>query len=146
MFRPPPNIAGFKDAMGRLRQQSGGPVTFRVPQTPVWPLGTQINPLTQRPYDPGIQPTSGGGYDEVTKTCGVIFKDASKLRPGSDARFEPGGEFSGMDCIVDLDFADYPAVENATHARIFRDEFKIVEWKPGGLTSQDRYLVYMEET
>lgn len=140
-----PNIDGFKDAMQRLRTVTGSVVTFLVKQTPTWPPGTEIDPMTNRPYDPSVQPLSGGGYDEVQKTCGVIFKDASRLRPGADTRFEPAGEFSGMDAILDLDSADYADVQDASRVRVFDLTFKIEEWKPGGLTSLDRYLVYLQE-
>lgn len=140
-----PNIAGFKDAMSRLRQATGSPCTFHVPQTPVWPTGTKVDPHTGRPYDPTIKADSGSGYDDVVKTCGVIFKDASRLRPGADTRFEAGGEFSGMDAILDLDVSDYPDVEGAVRVSVFGMELKIEEWKPGGLVTQDRWLVYCQE-
>lgn len=138
--------SAFIQAMKDLRADLGGQVTFHIPQTPTYAAGVAINPATGRPVDPGAQPTSGGGFDDVVKTVGVITKDASKLRPGADTRFEAGGEFSGMDAILDLDSADHPDVENATRVTVATIEYKIVEWKPGTIGNTiDRYLIYCEE-
>lgn len=139
-----PDIAGFRDAMDRLRGAMGGDVTFHIPQPKTWPVGTPLDPETGEPYDPAIQPTSSG-FDDVVKHVGIVTKPISTSREGADVRFEAGGEFSGMDAILDLAAADYPDVQDATEVTMLGRRFRIMEANPGAIAgTTDRYVVYLE--
>jgi hypothetical protein len=69
-----PDIQGFITAQDRLRVVLGKDVTFFIRGTPVWPVGTQLNPETGRPFDPVIDPVSGAEETSVVKRAGVTFR------------------------------------------------------------------------
>lgn len=139
-----PDIAGFQDAMRRLRTATGRDVTFHIPVAPQWPAGTQLDPETGEPYDPTVKPTTGGGFTDVVKHVGVVYKDESRLRPGADTQETAIGPRSGMDEILDLDILDYLDVQDATEVSDLDARYRIVERKQTGMTEAERVLVYME--
>lgn len=142
-----PDLDAFRDAMNRLRTYMGEDVTFHIPEAPQWPPGTPIDPETGEPYDPAVDPVVGGGFQDVVKHVGVVVKPISPAREGGDTRFAPGGEFSGMDAVLDMAAADQPDVTDATEVTVYNARFKIIEMKPSGLggTDQiDRFVVYLE--
>lgn len=134
--------------MGRLRTNFGQEVAFRIPLAKVWPAGTQLDPETGEPFDPAIDPLSGGGFTSVVKRVGVVTKPITPGREGGDTRFAAGGAFSGMDAILDMAATDKADVDDATEVILYGDRFDIVEMKPGGLGGGadviDRYIVYLE--
>lgn len=140
-----PDVPAFIEAQANLRVTLGAPVTFKVPVAKTWPGGTKINPDTNLPYDATIQPTSAT-FTEVVKTCLVILKQGSPLRPQSDAEIVALGEMSGMDIILDLAAVDKPEVEAASQMVVNTLTYHIREFKPfslGGILY--RWLVYGEE-
>lgn len=140
-----PNVAGYIAAQANLRTMLGAPVTFKVPVAQVWPGGTKINPDTGEPYDPTILPTSAP-FTEVVKTCLIILKQGSPLRPQTDTVQAASGDMSGMDIILDLAEADYASVENASEMVINGLPYRVREFKPfsiGGTLY--RWLVYGQQ-
>ena len=53
---PRPDLDGFAEAQGRLRQMIGVDAVFLVDGEPIWPAGTPIDPETGKPYDPFLEP------------------------------------------------------------------------------------------
>jgi hypothetical protein len=137
-----PDLAGFFAATRQHRAAFGSPCVFHVPVVAAWPGGTKINPDTGRPYDATAVRTNAG-FTDITKTVNIILKQGSPLRPQADAQFEEAGMLSGMDIILDLDAADYAAVQGAVEFTIVTLNYKLEEFKPfelGG--TMYRYLVY----
>jgi hypothetical protein len=140
-----PDIAGFVAADQQLRQNFGTPITFEVPQAPVWPAGTQINPDTGQPFSAMVKPTNAP-YLEVVINALIILKEASPLRPQADTTSAPAGFLSGMDIILDIDAADYPSVQEATQFVYATRTYEVREFKPFQMASSlYRYLVYGQE-
>jgi hypothetical protein len=139
------DIADFITATKGLRSGQGSPVTFLVPQEPTWPPGTAINPDTNTPYDAMVKRTNAE-YDEVVKTCGVILKQASPLRPQSDIRVEPAGIMEAQDIILDVDSDDYPDIAEASDFMVNGQTYTVEERKPFSIGGQlYRYLIYGAE-
>lgn len=133
--------------MNRLRTAFGVPVTFRIPEAKTYAPGVQLDPETGEPFDPAIDPLTGGGFTDVVKVVGVVTKPISPQRQGGDTRFEAGGAFSGMDAVLDMAAADKPDVETATEVTLYGEHFDIIEMKPTGLGGQVapvRFVVYLE--
>lgn len=140
-----PNVEGFTAAQAGLRTQLGAPVIFKVPVVQAWPGGTKINPDTGEPYDATIKPTSAP-FTEITKTCLVILKQASPLRPQADTQEAAVGQVSGMDIIIDIAESDYADVEAATEMVVNTLAYRIKEVKPISLAGQRyRRLIYGQE-
>jgi hypothetical protein len=140
-----PDIAGFMAASRQMRELFGSPVTFKVPQDPVWPAGTAINPDTNQPYDAMIVRTNPPDV-EIVKTCLLILKEGSPLRPQSDVRYQPVGVLEAMDIILDVDSADWPDVSSASDFTVNSKTYVVEEFKPFSLNGQlYRYLVYGAE-
>lgn len=136
------NVQGFVDAQANLRTTLGAAVTFKVPVTKTWPEGTKLNPDTGLPYDATIKQTSAE-FTDVIKTCLIIAKQGSPLRPQSDTRTTAAGDLSGMDIILDLADDDQADVEESVEMVVNGLTYRVEEMKPFSLAG-DRYrwLVY----
>lgn len=136
------NIQGFIDAQASLRTMFGAAVTFKVPVTKTWPEGTKINPDTNLPYDSTIQETSAE-FTDVVKTCLIIAKQGSPLRPQADTRTTAAGDLSGMDIILDIAEADKEDVNEAVEMIVNTLTYRIEEMKPFSIAGEGyRWLVY----
>lgn len=137
-----PNVAGFTAAQANLRKALGTPITFKTPVAPTWPGGTKIDPDTALPYDATIK-RANAPFTTAIKTCLIILKQGSPLRPQSDTQSAPVGEMSGMDIIIDLAAEDYADVKAASEVVVNGLEYRIREFKPFGFAGTVyRYLVY----
>lgn len=140
-----PDTASFFAAAQQLRASFGDTITFSVPQDPVWPTGTQLNPDTGEPYSAMVVRTNQE-YTTVTITASVILKEASPLRPQADSMFVAAGLMSGMDIILDVDSADYPTVQDATDFVYAGKNYHVEEWKPFEMANVTyRWLCYGKE-
>lgn len=140
-----PNVTAFVEADKRLREKLGAKITFMVPVAPTWPEGTKINPDTDEPYDPTIERTNDP-FTEVVKTCLIILKQGSPLRPQADTMQAASGEMSGMDIILDLGDYDYADVVDASEMNVNGFAYRVREFKPFSLGEIIyRYLVYGQE-
>lgn len=136
------DVTGFVAAQANLRSMLGEPITFKVPVVKTWPGGTKINPDTKLPYDSTIKQTSAE-FTNVIKTCLVILKQGSPLRPQADTQVVAAGELSGMDIILDLAAVDMTAVEDAAEMTSQGLDYRVEEFKPFSLAGVlYRWLVY----
>jgi hypothetical protein len=62
---PQADLAGFADAQSRLRNQFAEEVTFMYPEQFAWPAGTPIDPETDEPYDPTVEPITASAASAV---------------------------------------------------------------------------------
>lgn len=67
-----PDLAGFKDAQVRLTESMGSLVVFLTPEETVWPSGAVIDPESNRPLDPWVQPESSGFASAAVK-CSMVY-------------------------------------------------------------------------
>lgn len=107
-------------------------------------LQTKINPDTELPYDSTVERTNAA-YVDITKTCIIIKKQASPLRPQADTQLTAEGEGSGVDTIIDIGGADYEDVEDATTVTMEGFDYRIRESKPFSIGGKIyRFLVYAQ--
>ena len=115
------------------------------PEAATWaeiPPKTKINEDTGLPYDSTIAQESPE-FTEVTKTCLVIKKQGSPLRPQADTETTAEGEGSGIDIIIDIAQEDYEAVEDASYMLVEGLDYKVKEAKPFSIGGKVyRQLVY----
>lgn len=136
-----PDLAGFRAAQRTLRQELGVDVTFRIPVAPVWPVGTQIDPETGRPYDPTIEPQSGGNTTPVVKHGSLIFRPITT--DDNVAENEPIGPRRDKMLALAIEVEDYAAIANASDVTVEDRDYKVREiLRDPGL--DDRYIVYAE--
>lgn len=129
---------GFQDAQRRLRAATGIDATFHIAEAPVWPAGTKLDPETGRPYDPVIQPTSGGGFDDVTVKVG---KAVGSLNDDDDT---PIGIMSEAEGVLMVDVDDVASVGSATEVTVSNVRYKITQKRPRGLTREMEWLFFVE--
>lgn len=140
-----PDLDGWRDAMNRLRVALGQDIAFQVPVTPVWPAGVQLDPENGRPYDPTIQPESGGDTTDVIVRVGVV---QPPIRTGSARDDVDMGSAAGPMLTTNVALivgeADYPAIQDATTFVLNGRDYRITDILPDGLTRVDRYIAYGE--
>lgn len=122
-----PDMSGFAEAQSRLRVALGMDVTFRIPQAPVWPAGTQLDPETGEPYDPTVVPTSGGGWDDVIVRAVPIQRPIRAGRGDDSVDEGPSGVRYDDNIAVRIDAADQPVVEPAKRLIAHGVEYAITE-------------------
>lgn len=140
-----PDIAGFQDAQERIRLALGQNVDFQIPIAPVYPDGTQLDPETGEPYDPTVDPTSGGGNTIVTKKVVVCYApiQGSKV-PNEKGREGWQGVARGESCALLASVDDFPDIEPATGFVLNEVEYQITEIIEDGLVGMERAVVFGE--
>lgn len=140
-----PDIAGFQEAQRRLRDEFGVDITFHVPEVPVYPPDTQLDPETGKPFDPTIRPTSGDGFTDVVKHCHVIFRPihVNLEDPLGDDHLA-GGFRRQTSAVLDIDVADFPDVDDASEVTFNGTRYKITDFENDGIVGVDRVLAFLE--
>lgn len=138
-----PDFDGFVAAQERLRDYAGQDIRFLVPTDPVWPAGTPLDPETLRPYDPTVIPESGGGFVEVVKRVGLVYRPihTNVEDPlGDDIR---GGFRHGESIALSISETDVTDLVGAIYAVVGGRTFKITSYEddPGPDT---RYIMFAE--
>lgn len=136
-----PNLAGFREAQGRLRQQLGTDATFSVPTAATYDPAEPIDPETGRPFDPFADPTVGTGEPREEVVRATVSDPAGQ---SDESVVSPAGRISVNAIVLDVDVADRVRIEGATHVTVFGDRFKVEEGRSSGLDVADRFLVYAE--
>jgi hypothetical protein len=148
--RPKPNLAGFREAQSRLIQEFGEDLTWFFPVEKSWPPGTPIDPETNEPYDPTIQPLASGFTSAVVK-AGVISRPIGGARSAlSDTiQVEPIGQVKTETIVLSVDYETWieEALDKATEVEVHSDRFRV------NMTNEDqlgdgppqRVLVYLRK-
>ncbi len=138
-----PDLAGFREAQARLREEMGVDVTFRIPVAAVWPVGTPLDPQTGRPYDPTVEPQSGGSFTNVVKRVGLVFRPIKVNVEDPVGDEVQGGIRHGESLALAVSVADHPDIEDATQLNLEGTEFAVTSIivDPG---LDDRYIVFGE--
>lgn len=138
-----PDIAGFRAAQARLAAQFGTDVTFLVPAAPediTWPDGTTFDPESGLPFDPVIEPTSGGDASEVTVSVQIVHRTDNAEVSASAIGWVEG---ASMALIITND--DIAPIKLATAVVVYGERQRIVSFRPDGIqNSIDRWVCFTE--
>lgn len=138
-----PDIAGFRAAMEDARSAFGEPVSFHIPTPPVWPAGTPMDEDTGMPFDPTIEPESGGGFTDVVRNVLVIYHAIGGDLDAPQSS-EPAGLMKGESAVLDVGVPDYPAVQDATEATVGTTRYLVTDRQDDGILGRDRVLMFLE--
>lgn len=138
-----PDLDGFIAAQQRLRTTMGRDAIFRIPVTPSWPAGTPLDPQTGRPYDPTVEPESGGGFTTIVKRVALVFRPIRVNVEDPLGDDERGGMRSAESMAMGIAEEDFIDVQGATQVTIQGRDFKItsMERDPG---PDARYIAFAE--
>lgn len=138
-----PNLAGFREAQARLIDKLGADVEFTLPATDVeYPPDTPLDPESGEPYDPTIEPISGGPTT-VTVKATVIERRGSAA---DEVELAPVGWIEGADVAVKVKSADRATIDGTTHFLAFGEQYAVRDIRPSGLNVVDSYFVYGAHT
>lgn len=139
-----PNFEGFADAQARLRENFGHDLSFFIPALATWPAGVELDPETGEPYDPTIEPETGGDFAAVTVKAAVVSRPMGLSRRGIDDSTKRTAigwmEEGGIVLIVDAD--DWSLIEDATEVEYADERYTIRQTDHDYLGPVDRYLLY----
>lgn len=129
--------------MEDARSAFGEPVTFHLPVPPTWPVGTPIDEDTGRPFDPTVEPESGGGFTDVVRSVLVIYH---AIGPGLEAQqsSEAVGLLKGESAVLDIGVPDYPDVQDATEVTVGGTRYIVTDRQDDGILGRDRVLMFLE--
>jgi len=137
---PEPNLAGMRDALERKRVALGQSVVFVFEPVPTWPAGTQFDPLTERPYDPLIEPTKETTPEAVTKDCSVAFRPLFQ----EDTEEKALGDVKTNVILVWLPLAEADDVVDAVAFLVKSERYRIRKQTEDGIGEDFRWLVWGE--
>lgn len=139
-----PDITGFREAQDLLRRELGTDVTFKLPVAPVYAAGVKIDPQTGRPYDPLIQPESGGGHTTVVVRASPVFRPIRVNVEDPIGGDTHGGLHRQESVALDIDDGDFPKVQDAVEFSLYGIDYKITDAIGQGLTDVDRNIIFGE--
>lgn len=137
---PTPNLAGMRDALERKRQSLGQEVTFVFEPVPTWPPGTQLDPISGRPYDPLVEPTEEDTPDPVVKQCSVAFRPPFQ----EDTEEKALGDVKTNVILVWLPLAEADDVVEAIAFCVKGERYRIRKQTEDGIGEDFRWLVWGE--
>lgn len=129
--------------MDNMRSAYGEPVSFHIPTAPVWPAGTPIDEDTGQPFDPTVEPESGGGFTDVVRSVLVIYHAIGPNLQAPQAE-EPAGLMKAETAVLDVSVPDYPAVQNATEVTVGTTRYAVTDRQDDGILGRDRVLIFLE--
>jgi hypothetical protein len=134
------DLAGFRDAQRRLRNEFAEEVTFLLPEQFEYPAGTPIDPETGEPYDPTVVPTVASAASAVVR-CNVAFNTRNR---SDEQQIQSGalGVFEQTHVMLIADIAAASAIAPAVEFDVRDARYKIEAQKPDGIGELQRYLVW----
>jgi hypothetical protein len=138
---PSPDLEGFRQAQVTLREKFGRDCVFLTPQEAAWPSGVPLNTETGRPFDPTIEPASGGGFASATFRALVID---NPLTDDDTSVSMPAGWFEEGHMVLSLDADDDPG--EATRVETFGQVWEIRDSDLDGVGDvPHRRLIHVEK-
>jgi hypothetical protein len=136
-----PDLAGFRAAQDRARELFGEAVIMLAPVVVAeWPAGTALDPETNQPFDPTIQPVSSGQASASVNAV-VMQRVPSDVAERATAI----GDLSTYSLILDVSPADHALASAATRAVVRDDVYQVARWLPDGVKGTDRWLAFLED-
>lgn len=135
------DLAGFKDAQRRLRENFGEAVTFHFPAVDTYPPGTPIDPETNKPYDPVIEPLTETAATTVVN-CTVVFKAITRGSANGRAISTAIGWDETADVMLIADIDDRAKIDGAQEFTLRDGTWMVHATIEDGIGEVQRYLVY----
>lgn len=145
------DIAGFKDAQVRLREQFGHDVPFYFASASTWPPGTPMDPETGLPYDPTILPVASGRASAVVSDVSVVHRPLGLSRRGvaGEDQQTAVGVFEDTESalIIGADSFVSNGLADAEWCRVHEEEWEITSFDADSLgeTTPQRYVLYIRK-
>lgn len=134
-----PDMQGFKDAQNVLIQQTGEDVTFIAFAPKVYDPAVQLDPESGEPFDPTLQPTSGG--EEIAVTLRVVPIEG-RTRANDETEVGPSGIRDTWEPVFIVQLADTADLAGAEYVDHNGERYHITDVK----NDDDRTLVFTEAT
>lgn len=141
-----PDLAGFVNAMVRMRGELGGDVPFFTEFEYGYPPGTPLNPETGEPFDPTV-PELGAGGASASVHVGVYMRP---IQGGFTdlVKTTPLGLVDVDNALLDVSPADYEAndLAEASEVELFGERYEITDRDIRGLLDDPhRILLYVRK-
>lgn len=143
-----PDFEGFAAAQRRLRESFGHDLRFYSPgEDPSWPPGTQLDPETDLPYDPTIEPVTGGDEVITTVRCSVVSRPMGLSKSGvdGDAKLKALGWVEEGGIVIIVDIEDWEYVRDATKVEYADETYAIRMRDHDYLGAAERYLLWAKQ-
>lgn len=139
-----PDLAGFRQAQNKLREETGQDVVLLIPEEATWPPGTQLDPETHRPYDPTVVPLSSG-FASASARVGVAWTALSRTGSSNATDLSPLGITEQSHAMLIVGSGDVANFELAEDVIVFDERWKIQGIKPDGVGNViHRWLAYLK--
>lgn len=137
-----PDLGGMRDAQVRLRKYTGEDVIFYTPTGDQWPEGVALDPQTERPFDPLIQPVASG-FASASVHCNLAFKPVGG-NLNDDVAETPIGNLELGQIVAIMSDEEGLTIADATEFDVKGDHYKITQRTDDGIGSNYRHLVFGE--
>lgn len=137
---PAPDVAGFRAAQAKLRTVLGVDAVFEIAGTPTWPAGTPLDPETNRPYDPFLEPESSAADVEITKRVSFVHRPLDAADPAAT----PIGSIDRGTAAVIVAEEDHVDVAAAGRVRVAGETWDLQAWRHDVALTVPRWIAYLE--
>jgi hypothetical protein len=137
---PSPDVIGFADAQQRLRNELGVDAVFFIPGTPTWPAGTPLDPETNKPYDPFLDPDVPGADQLVTVRCSFVHHPLVSADPAAT----PLGAADSGNAALIVPPDRYPDVKQATRVTVGDEVWDVQIFRYDLALTVPRWIAYLE--
>jgi len=134
-----PNVDGFAEAQERLRIALGEDVAFHVPIAATWPPDVEIDQQTGMPYDPTVDPISGGGESDILLH---VLPVQRPIQTGDDVIEGAAGVRQDETIAFRMVEADHVLAEDAIAATYHGIRYRLTEIVDDG----DQWIAFGEAT
>lgn len=136
-----PDLDGMAGALAELREKTGEEVLFFFEEEEVtWPEGTVLDPETERPLDPLIEPENSKRPLPLFITCSVAFRPSFR----EDTAESRLGDIKENQVLLSMSLVEWDLVSKAVSFNVKGDSYRIVKSTRDGIGSDYRQLVWGE--
>jgi len=144
-----PDIDGFLDAESRFQDAFGRTVTFVTLGSVTFPPGTQIDPETEKPYDPTITGSAAPSSSAAVKAIVVTQPlTGSHNALAGEVTVAAIGEIELGQAILIIEEDEWePSMAEADWVEVFSERYDIVREDEDGIAEQPahRHIVVIQQ-
>lgn len=135
-----PDLAGFRAAQQRKRDELGEDVLFLHEPSITFPPGTPTDPETGRPYDPVLTPTASARASAIVR-CAVAVDWGTR----EDVEDTPAGIFARGDVMAIAPSGAASAIDGAIELEVRGVRYSVRSQTFDGVAGIDRFLTIGEK-
>lgn len=133
-----PDLAGFAEAQGRLRDHFGEVVVLLRPTAHSWPSGTPLDPESGEPFDPVLAAQGSASMASAQITANIAERPFGR----ADVEWTNIGARETDDVMLIADVGASAALASATRFEARGTHYEMRSWRFDGIGGIQRAIAF----